>query len=345
MAPTIHCIRHGQGFHNLYSDYTLPDPCLTPLGEEQCATLQSTHFPLDKQKSISLVAASPLTRALHTAWLVFQPILTLSASPQINTKAGGNQMKILAIPDAQETSSDPCDVGTDLSGLSSFLASQHPAWPVDLSLLASNPGWNRKSLGSRFSPHNDAIKARARATRLFLRDRVDEIMTKEGRDDIQVVLVSHGGFLHYFSDDWEGAATRPGTGFTNCEVRSYQFASSLSASDSSLIDKLNNDVDAKVVETMSSRHARGLAHPMYGPLEQEHLFLQAMEGWEAQGLERPDRLEDPTLASAFVPVSSPQSQIKTVKKEMRQLGAPVEEQQMKIESQCSKIVSEPILIR
>ena len=139
MAPTIHCIRHGQGFHNLHSDYTLPDPRLTPLGEEQCATLQSTHFPPDKQRRISLVAASPLTRALHTAWLVFQPLLAQSLSPQPDTEAGGNQMQILALPDAQETSSDPCDVGTDLTTLSSFFTSQDPPWPVDISLLTKIP--------------------------------------------------------------------------------------------------------------------------------------------------------------------------------------------------------------
>ena len=106
-------------------------------------------------------------------------------------------------------------------------------------------------------------------------------MAKEGRDDVQIVLISHGGFLHYFSDDWEGAATEPGTGWTNGEVRSYHFAS------------LNDDPDARVVETTFSRHARGLSHPMPSPAEQEKLFVEAMEGWEAQGLERPDRLEDP----------------------------------------------------
>jgi len=243
----------------------------------------------------------------------------------MDSKVGGNQMKILAIPDAQETSSDPCDVGSELSTLSSFIKSQNPAWPVDLSLLVDNPGWNHKSFNSRFSPQHDAIKARASATRRFLRDKAFELMSKEGRDDIQIVLVSHGGFLHYFSEDWEGAATRPGTGFTNCEVRSYQFAPRNSASGSSAIGKLNNDADAKVFETMSSRQARGLAHPMHGPQEQERLFLKAMEGWEAQGLERPDQLEDPTIIRSFAPMASPRRQVEAARTEVMRLGIPVEE--------------------
>ncbi|KAK5125374.1 hypothetical protein LTR85_000483 [Meristemomyces frigidus] len=321
MAPTIHCIRHGQGFHNLYADYTLPDPRLTPLGEEQCATLQLTQFPPDKQRGISLVTASPLTRALHTAWLVFQPRLTQSQCNQPDIKTYGSGLQILALPDAQETSSDPCDVGTDLPYLSNFLASQEPPWPVDLALLATHTTWNRKLFHSRFSPHSDAIKARARSTRRFLRERIVELMAKEGRDDVEVVLVSHGGFLHYFSNDWEDAASRPGTGFANCEVRSYQF-------DISLKDEFDHDHDATVVETAGSRRARGLTHPTPGPLEQEKLFVEAMEGWEAQGLERPDRVEGPASVAASALATSPLRQAETASSKTEKSGGPVKEQEM-----------------
>ena len=242
-----------------------------------------------------------------------------SICPQSNTKAGGDRKQILALPDAQETSSDPCDTGTDLPILSSFLASQDPPWPVDVSLLTNDPTWNHKSFHGRFSPHSDAIKARAHATRLFLRETIAEIMAKEGRDDVHVVLVSHGGFLHYFSDDWEGVATRPGTGFANCEVRTYQFVS----------DNFNDDPGAKVIETGSSRQARGLHHPMPGPSEQQRLFVEAMEGWEAQGLERPDRVEDPALIS----VSSPPRRVETARTETEKIGGPEKEQEMEIDGE------------
>ena len=106
MPPTIHCVRHAQGFHNLGLEFcSLQDPRLTPLGEKQCQTLQTTTFP--DQNHISLITASPLSRTLHTAFLVFRPVLS---SPTSKCRPS-----ILAIPAAQETSIYPCDTGTDLT--------------------------------------------------------------------------------------------------------------------------------------------------------------------------------------------------------------------------------------
>ncbi len=36
-----------------------------------------------------------------------------------------------------------------------------------------------------------------------------------------MVVVTHGGFLHYFTEDWEGAERGTGTGWENTEWRSY----------------------------------------------------------------------------------------------------------------------------
>ena len=38
-----------------------------------------------------------------------------------------------------------------------------------------------------------------------------------------MVAVTHGGFLHYFTEDWEGAERGTGTGWENTEWRSYCF--------------------------------------------------------------------------------------------------------------------------
>ena len=144
-------------------------------------------------------------------------------------------------------------------------------------------------------------------------------MAKESRDDVEVVLVSHSGYLHYFSDDWEGAATTQGTGFTNCEARSYQLISPI-------INDLDNDPDARLVDTTSSHQARYSSHPMSGLLEQEKLFVEAMEGWEAQGLEKPDRLEDP----AFIPAPSLPRRAETAKTETEKLRGPEKEKDLGI---------------
>src|SRR6202012_4292013 len=93
--PRIHLVRHAQGFHNLGNEFhSLPDPRLTPLGESQCAKLQEEHFPAERQQSLSLITASPLTRTLHTAFLTFKPALTSADAKCKST--------IFAIPDAQE---------------------------------------------------------------------------------------------------------------------------------------------------------------------------------------------------------------------------------------------------
>lgn len=266
MAPVIHCIRHGQGLHNLGAgNYSLRDPCLTPLGEEQCETLRKTSF--SDLSKISLITASPLCRTLHTAFLMFRPALTSSTkcTPQI-----------LALPDAQETSDDPCDIGSDPSVLRSIVSESQ--WPIDLSLVRD--GWNVKSPGNRYSPESSAIKTRARDARILLRHKIREL-SKSGDEDVQVIVVTHGSYLHYFTDDWEDSYQYPGTGWHNCETRSYVF-------EEDFLTEI--DGEARLTETIESRQKRGKTYPMYRREKQLELFELGMQGWESQGLQRPDRI-------------------------------------------------------
>ena len=266
MAPIIHCIRHGQGFHNLGAGfYNLPDPRLTPLGEEQCETLRKSSFP--NQSDISLVTSSPLCRALQTAFLTFQLALTSN---------GKCSAQILALPDVQETSDDLCDIGSNPSLLHSIVAENN--WPVDLSLVKES--WNNKNLESRYSPQSSAIKNRARDARLLLRQNIRELV-KNGDTDAQVVLVTHGSFLHYFTDDWEDSYQYPGTGWHNCETRAYSFEKDFME---------DGDKEARLSETMESRLKRGKTNSIFEREKQPELFEVAMQNWENQGLQRPDRL-------------------------------------------------------
>ena len=163
------------------------DPGLTPKGEQQSDSLAST-FPFHPQ--ISQVFASPLQRAIATAYLAFQPSL----------QNGHCVPEILALPDAQETSEYPCDIGSDPADLRRIC--DEAGWKVNLSLVPT--GWNDKSRDGRWVPTAKAIRARARDARRTIRERVAE-MQKQGQDSPQVVLVGHGGFLHYFTEDWEGS--------------------------------------------------------------------------------------------------------------------------------------------
>jgi hypothetical protein len=39
----------------------------------------------------------------------------------------------------------------------------------------------------------------------------------------QILLVTHGAFLHYFTEDWDGFSPSIGSAYHNCEVREFTF--------------------------------------------------------------------------------------------------------------------------
>lgn len=179
---TIHCVRHAQGYHNLnHANHTLHDPSLTPFGEEQCLALRSTFPYHDK---ITHLAASPLRRTIYTCLLGFDA----------EVKSG---KKVIALPEAQETSDLPCDTGSDPAKLALEFANSPYKDKVDLSLV--HEGWNDKSSGTRWAPTASQIEVRAKEARRWIRD-----LGKKYGKEAQIVLVTHGGFLHYFTEDWSG---------------------------------------------------------------------------------------------------------------------------------------------
>lgn len=59
----------------------------------------------------------------------------------------------------------------------------------------------------------DVLGERARQARKWLYER----------DEEHVVAVTHGGFLHYMTEDWAGHNPIAGTGWFNTEYRTYEF--------------------------------------------------------------------------------------------------------------------------
>lgn len=258
MAPTVICVRHAQGYHNLGPEFHgLPDPKLTELGEGQCATLRDSN--LINQSTISLITASPLTRTIHTAYLSFKPAI----------EGGKCQPTIIALPDAQETSDFPCDTGSDVDMLRKRC--EEEKWPVDLSRLTND--WNVKTLNSRYSPASDAIKSRANAARKQVRGLL-KALVDAGDEDAQIVLVTHGGYLHYFTDDWEDSNKYYGTGWLNTEARAYEYRAGVDST----------DVEAALHETLESRARRGKDTGILAKDKQEALFHASHQAWEDQGL-------------------------------------------------------------
>ncbi|KAI1644162.1 phosphoglycerate mutase-like protein [Daldinia loculata] len=225
MAPIIHLVRHAQGYHNLSeANQQIRDPDLTPLGESQCDELCKRFDAHDK---ITHLVASPIRRTILTCLRSFTPAV----------KAG---KKVIALPDAQEISTLPCDIGSDPSKLKEEFGEL-----VDFHLL--HEGWNDKSSESKYHPTPANLEARSRAARVWLRDLVN----KAG-DDAQVVLVTHGGILHFLTEDFDGVKLERGTGWDNTEIRSYEFK-----------DPTGQDPEATLKETQPSwRRRRGSAIPL-----------------------------------------------------------------------------------
>ncbi|KAI1768581.1 phosphoglycerate mutase-like protein [Hypoxylon sp. FL1150] len=225
MAPIIHLVRHAQGFHNLSeANQQIPDPDLTPLGITQCEELCRRFDAHDK---ITHLVASPLRRTLYTCLKSFAPAVDAGK-------------KVVALPDAQEISTLPCDIGSDPSKLEKEFDGL-----VDLHLVKE--GWNDKSIESKYYPTPVKLAERSRAVRVWLRD----LVSKAG-DDAQVVLVTHGGILHFLTQDWDGVKLERGTGWDNTELRSYVFE-----------DPTGQDPNASLKETNPSwRRRRGSAIPL-----------------------------------------------------------------------------------
>ncbi|KAI4778965.1 hypothetical protein E4T52_06079 [Aureobasidium sp. EXF-3400] len=186
MAPvTIHCVRHAQGFHNIsVANHAMHDPMLTPLGEEQCKALQAKFPFMDR---VEAVVASPMKRTVYTALHSFAPVIK------------DKRLKVIALPELQETSDLPCDTGSNVQDLESEFRGQ----PVDWSYMYTPPAkaWNSK-LG-KWSATASAVDDRARVAREWLYSRPEK----------EIVVVTHGGLLHYLIEDWMDT-NKNGTGIT-----------------------------------------------------------------------------------------------------------------------------------
>nr|AWW17223.1 hypothetical protein [Hormonema carpetanum] len=223
MPPTIFVIRHAQGEHNVKRRHHLRDPHLTELGREQCRQLRST-FP--HHDEISIVMASPLLRTIQTASFCLGPALKKPEVP------------FLLIPTAQEIANQPCDIGYPPEELKPMVREmlskedlEFDAEKIDFSLVEE--GWNSKFVDIFFIAQQGiyeasypAVEARAASLRAWLYQRPEK----------NIVLVSHGAFLHYFSEDWTAFDAAKGTAYENCEFRKFEFSEDSSAHEAHVVD-------------------------------------------------------------------------------------------------------------
>lgn len=169
MPPRVHLVRHGQGYHQLdplEKSRQIHDPSLTDLGFKRCKGFNE-HFP--EYVNVDLVCASPLRRTIQTASNCFHDRIPRTSSHTI-----------LLLPLAQETTTDPCDVGSDVE-----IIKQEFGDLIDTSMVKGN--WTSKQGVYACTP--EAIIARAREVRLWLRARPEN----------DIVVVAHGAFNDYMT--------------------------------------------------------------------------------------------------------------------------------------------------
>ncbi|KAE8149532.1 histidine phosphatase superfamily [Aspergillus avenaceus] len=254
MPPVIHCVRHAQGVHNLCTaNHVIHDPLLTDLGNEQCRQLRENFPSHDK---VELVTASPLRRTMYTALQSFGPVFEAH-----------KDTKLILLPEVQEISDVACDTGSDPDVLRKEI--EENGLPVDSSLVYE--GWNVKT--GRYLPTHDAIRNRAREARRWLKARPEK----------EIVVVTHGGFLHYFTEDWEDSSQYQGTGWVNTEYRTYEFTSEIHKTD--LEGRELESDNATMVETTPSRERRGKEGPAPDRETQKSFYKIGTKGWDDQGLQ------------------------------------------------------------
>ncbi|KAF2744651.1 phosphoglycerate mutase family protein-like protein [Sporormia fimetaria CBS 119925] len=222
MSPRLYLVRHAQGFHNSTRDLTLLDPVLTEKGKGQCRDLRNSF---QHHSEIDLVLTSPLRRTIQTAALSFGPTLS-------------RDIPFVAVPEAQEVGHHRSDTGLAPSELQKELDTLFANDALDfdikkLNLDAVKEGWNGKT--GYWAWDRTAISKRAADLRSWIFNRPEE----------RILLVTHGAFLHFLTEDWDVRDPMNSTAYHNCELREFVFTAE------------STEEDAHLAETTESKRRRG----------------------------------------------------------------------------------------
>ncbi|KAL7624418.1 hypothetical protein AAE478_005982 [Parahypoxylon ruwenzoriense] len=231
MAPTIDIIRHVVAEHNIRGSW-IRDPGITAgSGWRQCESL-ARRYPYGDR--VTHIVSSPMKRTIQT--VIFGLAAALPRRRPVN--------KIILLPELQEVNATPSGTGRPKSELEDmFPAAESLGFNLDAALLAED--WYRKDSDTGFAPAPAKVEERARRARVFLRDLARE--AARTRPDAHVVVMTHGEFAHWLTDDFEGVSELFNTDWGNGEFRSYQF---------SCLDDDDGDGRAALVETRESAALR-----------------------------------------------------------------------------------------
>jgi len=181
-ASTIYLVRHAESEHNVTKDFSTRDPGLTELGFTQASAL-ATDSVFPALSSVGVIVSSPLRRTIETTLAGFRDIIE------------GGGAKLILDPDLQERSELPCDTGSSVGELTE----RFPG--LDFSELerGDGDGWFAKK--GRYTGDDDAVTARAADVRKRLWGIVNGLERSEADEKKDVVVVTHGVFMKFLSQD------------------------------------------------------------------------------------------------------------------------------------------------
>ncbi|KAI1114805.1 histidine phosphatase superfamily [Nemania sp. NC0429] len=186
MAPIIDVVCQCESRQNVDGD-NLHDPSLTDKGRAQAVSLRAAYPYMNKVK---LIVSSPLRRAIQTARSAFQPVVLVQG------------MAAIVIPELQEASAIPCDVGSPPQVLLTEFGR-------DIDLFFFRDQWYTNVL-EKYGTSQQSVAARASQARRMIR-----ILSRDLGPDDHVVVVTHSELIKTLI---EGEPT-----VGNGEFRSCQF--------------------------------------------------------------------------------------------------------------------------
>ncbi|KAF2034579.1 phosphoglycerate mutase-like protein [Setomelanomma holmii] len=167
MPPTLLLIRHAQALHNVAGDWSIHDPKLTELGEQQCRELHTSLQNSTIAHKVDLIVVSAMRRTLQTATIGLDFLIKKSIS--VMPHAGW-----------QENADKPCDTGSEIS----VMEAEFPQF--DFSAVdKSYPDKTTDLESNIYAFTQKAILARGQSCLKELYARPEQV----------IAVVSHAGFL------------------------------------------------------------------------------------------------------------------------------------------------------
>ncbi|CAK9781208.1 hypothetical protein CC85DRAFT_289451 [Cutaneotrichosporon oleaginosum] len=229
----IFLVRHAQAEHNVFSDWSIHDPSLTPVGRRQAGRLQDETIG-SLQGTAQLLVTSPLRRTMET---------TLIAFPELKRRLEAEGKKVVLLDIAQEVEDLPCD--TPLHPREE-LASSMDGMFSDLDFTGLSPDYASKQ--GIFDPERAA--ERAELVRKWLRERPEQ----------EIVLVAHGDILRYIVDGHHSSRR-----WRNAEVCEFAFQAGFEDPEARLVERRStHDKKPAVIQTPTPPTSEGSKSP--GPM-------------------------------------------------------------------------------